>query len=277
MDEDVPQRLRVRNATEVIMTTERKYQIAVGGLAVALVFTSLSSMNNLRECRALRKQAAQAAPSVSATPTRLPSDDILALKAKIIGLEQQLKTFAGEIAEAATTITDTVEVAETEQPQDRRPRGPEGWREELERIKREDPERYAEMEKRRNEWVERQKARAEAVVEFYDSFDVAKMTPEHKVNYEKLLAVNDQFKAFQAARDAGEEVDREAVRQTVREAEEVYRNERQYLLADYASAIGQNKGDFAETIKTIYDNTDLRSVMGGGRGGPPPGGRGGNR
>lgn len=185
----------------------------------------------------------------------LPSDEVLALKAKIAGLEQRLNALQDE-SEALPAVAEPVPVAQEQQP---RPAG--GFQERMERMKQENPEAYAEMQKRREEFRARMKEAAEKRAEFFASFNQSNMSPEHKANYDRLNELQAEFKAVTEARENGQEIDREALRAKMEEAREVYAKERQYLLEDLGRTLGSDENDFAAAVSSIIGNTDPHEVF----------------
>lgn len=185
----------------------------------------------------------------------LAADEVLALKAKIAGLEQQLNALQGvSVQEAA--VAEPVPAAQ-EQPN--RPGG--SFQERMERMKQENPQAYAEMQKRREEFRTRMKESAEKRAEFFASFNQSNMTPEHKANYDRLTELQAEFKAVSEARENGQEVDREALRTKVDEVRDVYAKERQYLLEDLGRTLGSDSGDFAAAVSSIIGNTDPHEIL----------------
>jgi hypothetical protein len=161
----------------------------------------------------------------------------------------------------------------------------QSWEERMERMKAESPERYAEMQQRREEFRQQMEQRARDRADFLDAVDVAGMRPEQRSNHEKLLetvARIDELRAqmMQPENAAGE--DRDALRQEMGETMaalgQLYSAERQYLLEATAKAAGCSGNDvsaFTEHIQTIIENTTMmpgmgRSRGGGGGGGGPP-------
>ena len=93
---------------------------------------------------------------------------------------------------------DTARAQQPEQPQKveaeaSRERGEDrgrrrSWEERMEEMRRENPEQYAEMQQRREEFRQSMERRARDREDFLDAVDVAGMTPEQRQNHEQLLA-----------------------------------------------------------------------------------------
>jgi len=152
----------------------------------------------------------------------------------------------------------------------------------MEQMRRDKPEQYAEMQRRREEFRQSMEQRVRDREDFLAAIDVEGMTPEQRQNHEQLLATVARMNALMASmmgngRPRGEEGD--ALRQEMREAmstlEDLYASERRYLLEATAKAAGYSGNDvqaFSEHIQTILEHTSM--MPGGfgprrGRGGPP--------
>lgn len=180
----------------------------------------------------------------------------------------------------------------------RRDRGPRNWdfRADMERLKKEEPERYAQITNSMAQFRRHRLERAQSKIDFLSSIDTSRMSPAMlKVHsdlqdmIEKREAVEEKMRGFM---DMTEEERREAF-QEIGEIDgrirELNRAERDNLLVQTAEALGFQGDDAAEiidTVKSIYEATDSGWGFGGpggpgrrggrgGRGGP--GGRGGNR
>ena len=166
----------------------------------------------------------------------------------------------------------------------------------MERLKKEEPERYAQITNSMAQFRRHRLERAQSKIDFLSSIDTSRMSPAMlKVHsdlqdmIEKREAVEEKMRGFM---DMTEEERREAF-QEIGEIDgkirELSRAERDNLLVQTAEALGFQGDDAAEiidTVKSIYEATDSGWGWGGpggggrrggrgGRGGP--GGRGGNR
>ena len=153
----------------------------------------------------------------------------------------------------------------------------------MERIKVEDPARYAQMTNQMAQFRQRRLERAQSKMDFLASVDTSMMSPEaRKVHadlqdmIEKREAIEDKMRNFL---DMSEEERRAAfdeMRETDGKIRELNRAERENLLAQTAQALGFQGDDateIVETVKGIYEATEN-----GGWGGPGgPGGPGGGR
>ncbi len=160
-------------------------------------------------------------------------------------------------------------------------------RAEMERIKKEEPERYAQMT---NHWARARQhriARTQSRMDFLSSIDTSGMSAEARKTHEALqeaIASREQLsEKMQKAMDMSDE-EREAafkeMHETNRRIHELGRQERDNLLTQTAEALGFQGDDAAEvveTVKAIYEATESGHGFGpGGPGGPRGrGGRGG--
>ncbi len=141
-------------------------------------------------------------------------------------------------------------------------------------LKRDDPARYEELQKQREEFRQRMQAQADERAEFLKKIDTAAMTDEQRVNHEKLAQAVEQARAMVAQIAAMSPEDAAAARQqmseTIGSVSDLYQQERRYLLEQTGRAIGYagtDAGQFADYVQQIYDQTSLPRGFGGGRGG----------
>lgn len=154
------------------------------------------------------------------------------------------------------------------------------FKERMEKMKTENPERYAEIQKHISERKEAMRAESENRRSFFASIDTSRMTPEQKENHTALLnaiAVTDSF-AERFAPDSETrptQEEREEFFTTIRQMPALMEEERRYILGELATDCGLDSGDFIEYIESVYSQTALMGGP-GRRGGmpPPPGGPG---
>ena len=213
--------------------------------------------------------------------------------------EKEMRVLRSRIKELEDMLAKQgVEVEEMKEESSRRERRdrPRDFRADMERIRKEEPERYAQITNSMAQFRRHRLERAQSKIDFLSSIDTSRMSPAMlKVHsdlqdmIEKREAVEEKMRGFM---DMTEEERREAF-QEIGEIDgrirELNRAERDNLLAQTAEALGFQGDDAAEiidTVKSIYEATDSGWGFGGpggpgrrggrgGRGGP--GGRGGNR
>ena len=213
--------------------------------------------------------------------------------------EKEMRVLRSRIKELEDMLAKQgVEVEEMKEESSRRERRdrPRDCRADMERLNKEEPERYAQITNSMAQFRRHRLERAQSKIDFLSSIDTSRMSPAMlKVHsdlqdmIEKREAVEEKMRGFM---DMTEEERREAF-QEIGEIDgkirELSRAERDNLLVQTAEALGFQGDDAAEimdTIKSIYEATDSGWGWGGpggggrrggrgGRGGP--GGRGGNR
>lgn len=166
-----------------------------------------------------------------------------------------------------------------------RPPGRDDFRKRMEQLKKENPEQYAEMEKRREEFRQRLERQEQNRNDFFASINTQSMTDAQRENHEKLIAALAKIDALRAQREQagaqpGSEADaalRQSMRDSMMELGALYEQERVYLLEQAASAAGYQGDDaanFVEYIQQAVQSTTMQGGPGGPGGvpgGPPPG------
>jgi len=198
-------------------------------------------------------------------------------RARIAESKSRVKTVTTVVTNTVRdTVTNTVEFAR--EP----PRGPEGWRAEMERLKEENPAEYAARTNRMAQFRARMLQNAENKLETLAAIDTTGWTPqqlETHQRYQELIAKREELmETMRFDGDATEE-QRRAAREQMwelgREIHKASQDERNLLLNKAIQEMGF-RGNAAtevrETIKTIYSTTqEWGGPHGGrGRGGPPP-------
>ena len=196
-------------------------------------------------------------------------------RARIAESKTRVKTVTTVVTNTVRdTVTNVVEVAR--EP----PRGPEGWRAEMERLKEENPAEYAARTNRMAQFRARMLQNAENKLETLAAIDTTGWTPqqiETHQRYQELIAKREELmETMRFDSDATEEQRRAAMEQMRKLGHEIFKasqNERNLLLNKAIREMGF-KGNAAtevrETIKTIYSTTQEWGGPRGGHGGPPP-------
>lgn len=197
-------------------------------------------------------------------------------------LRARIKELEARLAQTQT--------AKSEERIDERPAG--GWlggrdgrpsREEMranfEKWKKENPEEFAKMEKRRQEFMQRRAERAQSKLDFLSSIDTSGMSRKAKETHENLQSLIAQREELEAQMHGEEVTDDQRdeifrqMRETDRAIREAGEQERENLLRQTAEALGFSGAEATEivdTVSEIYEATS--SGFGRGPGGPPPGG-----
>ena len=216
-------------------------------------------------------------PHVSAD--KIPSESpASARKGRIQESRTRVKTVTSIVTNTVVnTVTNTVEVRE------RRGRGGMGgFLANLEKMKDDDPERYASMTNRMAQFRERMLQSTENRIETLSSINTAgwsKRQIDTHEKYQELLAKREELMELMNPLNGASAEDRESAMQEFfklgRELHDIGEQERNTLLEKTFSGLGYNEPDAAEIIdavKTIYSTTqDWPGPRGGRRmGGPPP-------
>lgn len=213
--------------------------------------------------------------------------DLMSLRSANDALRTENVTLRRRLAEIESNVrgnevdieTDPLEQpAETAAAIEPRPQR-EGFAQRMERMRTEDPEGYAAMQQRRQEFRERMERRVNDRNDFLAAVDTANMSAAQRENHEKLLEAVSRVNELVEQASQSEDGDRRSLWREVgrvsRELNALYQEERRYLFEETARSAGY-KGDeaasFANHLQMIIENTSV--MPGGHRGGWGVGGRG---
>ena len=200
-------------------------------------------------------------------------------KARIADSKSRVKMVTTVITNTVhDTVTNTVEVARE------MPRGPEGWRAELERLKEENPAEYAARTNRMAQFRNRMLQRAESRLETLAAIDTTGWSKRQIATHEKyqdLIARREELMdILRPDSGATDEQRKEAMEMMHKIGGELHatgREERNILLNQTLKTLGYTGSAAAEikdAIQTIYSTTQdwggHGGRHGGRRGGPPP-------
>ncbi len=212
---------------------------------------------------------------------------LAALRRQVAELERELAQRKVQSGQSEESTMEEVTMPETSDRRERGARDRQSWEERMERMKSEEPERYAEMQQRREEFRQQIEQRVRDRSEFLDAIDVAGMNAEQRANHQKLLetvARANELGAQMMQSGFGRGEDQQDVRQEFGETmgmlNQLYEAERKYLLEATAKAAGYSGNDvpaFTEHIQSIYENTSMPGLPGMPGGGMTPGMGWGNR
>ena len=194
---------------------------------------------------------------------------------KIADSETRVKTVTAVVTNTVhSTVTNTVEVERE------RPRGPGGFMADLERMKDEDPERYASMTNRMAQFRNRMMQRTASKLETLASIDTTGWSKSQIATHEKyqdLIARREELMEIIRHDSGATQQEREAafseLRQLGHELRDTSAKERNTLLDKTFRELGysgQDAAEIRETVKTIYSTTE---EWGGPPGRHGPGGR----
>lgn len=188
--------------------------------------------------------------------------DLGPLQAENAALKTQLDNLKDELAKLQAAAEAPAPESAAEEPPRRMTR-----QERMEQLKRENPERYAEMERRRQDQanMEAFQTRRE---DFFANLDLELLTPEQQeMHFQYTEALAQQQAAIDRMRElaeSGEEPtdeDRAAIRDSFRLVRGLQGAERDALLSAVATSMGLQAGEETETfvgvIKEVYDFTGM--------------------
>lgn len=188
--------------------------------------------------------------------------DLAPLQAENAALKTQLDNLKDELAKLQAAAEAPAPESAAEEPPRRMTR-----QERMEQLKRENPERYAEMERRRQDQanMEAFQTRRE---DFFANLDLELLTPEQQeMHFQYTEALAQQQAAIDRMRElaeSGEEPtdeDRAAIRDSFRLVRGLQGAERDALLSAVATSMGLQAGEETETfvgvIKEVYDFTGM--------------------
>ena len=200
---------------------------------------------------------------------------VRALRRRVAELEGLL---AAKAADSEVAISNAVAAARpAERPQ-------QSWRERMEEMRKNAPERYTEMTNRFARWRRDQAERARNKIDFLSSIDTSRMSGEAKkthVALQNLIARREELSARLQQEDLSDEERGQAMRELGESHREMMRlnaEERRNLFAETARNLGfegDEASEFSATIQEVIEATD--NGWGGGRrhGGHHGGGQGG--
>jgi hypothetical protein len=255
----------------LVIITLMALTVAVGGLSFGVKANSRWRMAE-QENQVLRDRLAL--PADPASAPEFNEDTVISLKDSAVetndmaSLQEQLDARDAELERLRTELA---------REQNRPSR--ESFQERMNRMKEEDPERYAEMVKNRAERTEQMRYdQANRLATFMD-MDTSNMTPEELANHnllvEKLSALWEQTAAFDPAQPPDRETMR-AIFESIGDLRPLMEQERAVMLKQLGTEVGlsgSDSEDFSSYVQEIISATSFRWPRGGrGGGGPPRGG-----
>ena len=187
--------------------------------------------------------------------------DLAPLQAENAALKTQLDNLRAELAKLQAAAEAPAPEPAAEEPPRRMTR-----QERMEQLKRENPERYAEMERRRQEFQARMEEFQTRRDDFFANIDLELLTPtqqEMHFQYTEALAKQqaaiDRMRALAESGEEATEEDRAAIRESFRLVRGLQGAERDALLSAVATSMGLQAGEetdtFINVIKEVYDFT----------------------
>jgi hypothetical protein len=254
------------------------------GLMAAGILVCVLAGAGIEHARQMLTTVPQEEPDPAETGLRA-SSDVSAPRTVVVKDDAALRAAAAlrqRVAELEKALAqrDAERVPEPPKPQEAPadpPRRP-SFSDRMEQLKKDNPEQYAEMQKRREEFRQSMEQRAQDRAEFLAAVDTKNMNDAQKENHAKLLETVARVNELMAQMNQPGVEHTKELHQQMGEAMgslgELYTEERRYLLEETGRAVGYQGGqasDFADQMQAIIDNTTMPNFgrHGGGRGGQP--------
>ena len=256
-------------------------------LSAVLVVISLVSLAlaiqahlQLRQARAIVQEdlsgsaTSDAPPAAVAAPLSAAADaqQLLELRRQVAALQAARDRLQSDLAAAQLALADrekSTAVPAVSAPGSNTARRA-SFEDRMAQLQRDDPARYEEMQKQREEFTRRVQTQADERSEFLKKIDTAGMTGEQRVNHDKLLQAVEQARALMAQVATLPPEEAAAARRQMGEAvgtvSELYQQERRYLLEQTGRAMGypgMEATQFADYIQQIYNQTAMPHGFGG--------------
>lgn len=258
-------------------------KVATAGVAVvALMAGSYAAGRFFAPQQVVAEEAAPVAQRLAVVPS---NGDALALSkalSEVEALKVEKAALQKALAEAQAAGEEATKAA-VEPPKRL------SMRERMEELKKQDPERYRQMEERRAQFQQALQDAREKRDDFLGSVDLALFTPEERLVHEQFTAalakqaeMEERMRALFESGEMPSEEQRAEMRETQHTLRDLREAERSALLGAVATSMGlseSDSADFAQLMTEIYDATSNGMRMRPGRGdagGPEgPGGPGG--
>jgi len=209
---------------------------------------------------------------------------VKALRARIAELEKLLAAKQGGAErpgeEAVGQPVEQVAGAQPVEAARGERRGPpsmQSMREHMEKMAKEDPERFAQITNRMAQWRQRRIERANAKLDFLSTIDTSGMTSEQKKThetYQELLVRREELEEKMHSPGITDD-DREDILREMREMDhamrQAARTERETLIGQATQALGFT-GDEAKTVSETIGDIISSTEQTHGFGPPPPNG-----
>ncbi len=241
--------------------------VMITAISVVLAATSLSfGVSASKQRKVAEAETAALRKKIEQMPTRAPRRQSTPTQQAKVAQENQANT--NELVALQDSTAAPAPEQQTERPQR------ESREDRMARMKAEDPEGYAEMIKRREDFQEKMKYNmAERTATFMD-LDTSNMTKDERASHELLVekmaaiwALTDRFN------DPEQPPDRDAMRElfaATREVRPLMEAERTIMFKQLGTDLGYegtDAQDFATHVEDIISATSLQMPRGGGRGG----------
>jgi len=230
----------------------------------------------------IEEEAAETAEAPKPERQAKPATDDAALNR----LRQRVKELERQLAARSTETAEPIEPSTNRPPEVARREAPPDFRNRMEDMRMNDPERYTQMTNRFASWRASHIQRVQDRLNLLASMDTSRMSPKQRedhLRYQELVAR--QTELGDQLRPGGAELSGDERRQMHQQLQQISHElnrlgdvERNTLLQQTALSFGlkgKNASEAVETIKAVYQATE--SGWGGPGGGRGPGGPGGGR
>lgn len=230
----------------------------------------------------IEEETAETAEAPKPARQAKPATDDAALNR----LRQRVKELERQLAARSTETAEPIEPGTNRPPEVARREGPPDFRNRMEDMRVNDPERYTQMTNRFASWRASHIQRVQDRLNLLASMDTSRMSPKQRedhLRYQELVAR--QTELGDQLRPGGAELSGDERRQMHQQLQQISHElnrlgdvERNTLLQQTALSFGlkgKNAAEAVETIKAVFQATE--SGWGGPGGGRGPGGPGGGR
>ena len=209
-------------------------------------------------------------------PDRGEEASLRALRRRVAELE---KALAEALEKEEAAVSNAVADVQQRQP----PPGPRGFRERMEAMKKNEPERYAQMTNRFAQWRARRAEQTRSKMEFLSSVDTSRMSEGARKTHaalQDLIAKREELEA-QLHQEDLPDADRDRLMKEMwsshHELQRLNGEERRNLLDETARALGFEDDDAKEITATVQEVIRATESGWGGHGHHHGGPRGGPR
>lgn len=204
---------------------------------------------------------------VRTVPRAADGEAVLALKARIAGLEDSLSRSRRRERERQAGNG-----AATNAPP--RPRKPWSQKEWLEDLRANNPKEYERVMAFRAQMRERLKDQESRMSSYYETLEIDAADSERLKNFEATLEMMQRLSELRALLYSDDDSQRpppDEMHRIFSDARRLFEKERGYQLRELGQSLGFDGADFEASVNLIFENTSIPSGVGGrGNRRPPP-------
>jgi len=238
------------------------------GAGIERVRVALSTFEPVAESAAIVVDHQAPLAATPRTVVLKDDSDAAALRKKVAELEKSLADRDAAIAKLSQKPKEGQAQAERPQRQ--------SFSDRMEQLKKDNPEQYAEMQKRREDFRQTMEQKAQDRADFIAAVDTKNMNDAQKENHAKLLEtvahVNELMAQMSQPGVERTPEMRTEMGEAVGALGDLYSQERRFLLEETGRSVGyqdSQASEFADQMQSIIDNTTMPNFgrRGGGFGG----------